>query len=254
MHRRITLGVSLKMYLTVDESIAWAKDVAALARAHPAVVAGEVRLFVLPTLPALHAVTEALGDSPVAVGAQDLFWEESGAYTGGVSGADLVRLGCRFVAVGHAERRTVFGEDEAVIRRKFAAAVHAGLVPVLCVGERAEQEAASAAQTCIAQIESALQGVEAGQVPDLVVAYEPEWAIGRGRPAGHAHIRAVVSALREHLRGHPRVASSSVLYGGSAQPGLLTELDDGVDGLFLGRFAHDPRALESVLKEAYAIA
>jgi len=254
VNRRVTIGVSLKMYLTVDESIAWAKDVAALARAHPAVVAGAVRLFVLPTLPALHAVTEALDDAPVAVGAQDLFWEESGAYTGGVSGADLVRLGCRFVAVGHAERRTVFGEDDVTIRRKLAAAVHAGLVPVLCVGERAEQEAEQAAQACIEQIESALQGIESGQVPDLVVAYEPEWAIGRGQPAGVAHIRAVVSAIRQHLTSHSRAASSSVLYGGSAQPGLLSQLDDGVDGLFLGRFAHDPRALESILEEAYAIA
>lgn len=250
----ITIGVGLKMYLSLDASVVWAREVAELAHSHPALSTGAVRLVILPTLPSLPAVAAAVGDAPVAIGAQDLFWEESGSYTGGVSGADLVSLGCEFVEIGHAERRTVFREDEDIGRRKLAAAVRAGLIPVLCVGEHAEGEPSAAAEKCIAQIESAIAEVASATIPELVIAYEPEWAIGRAEPAHADHIRAVVTAIRSHLDHHPRLPMSTVIYGGSAQPGLLSQLEGSVDGLFLGRFAHDPRALEIILDEAFAIA
>lgn len=251
----ITLGVSLKLYLPLDATISWAKEVASLARSHPAFVSGAVRLFILPSLPSLPAVVDIVGDAPVFVGAQDLFWEDCGAYTGGVSGADLVALGCRFVEVGHAERRTIFGDDDEVIRRKLEAAVRNGLIPVLCVGERVEQAtSAAAAEKCIAQIESAIATVEPGTLPELVIAYEPEWAIGRAAPAGREHIQGVVAAMRQYLDAHVRVPNTTVIYGGSAKPGLLSQLDGSVDGLFLGRFAHDPEALALIVNEALALA
>ncbi|WP_426185279.1 triose-phosphate isomerase family protein [Microbacterium sp. TWP3-1-2b2] len=245
--RPILLGASLKLYLDVDASVAWATSLAEIARAHPAVLAGDVRLFILPSLPALDRVIAAVADSPIAVGAQDLFWDERGAYTGAVSGADLARLGCRYVEVGHAERRHVFGEDDAIIRRKLAAAVRNGLTPVLCVGEETRQDAALAAETCIAQIESAI--TDAGDFDDLVVAYEPEWAIGQSEPASPEHVTAVVARLRSHLALRD-LADAAVIYGGSAKPGLLSTLSSGVDGLFLGRFAHDPQAFASIIDEA----
>ncbi|MDQ0644288.1 triose-phosphate isomerase family protein [Microbacterium murale] len=248
--RPITLGASLKLYLDVDASVAWARSLAEIARAHAAVLAGEVRLFILPSLPALDRVIAAVADAPIAVGAQDLFWSDRGAYTGAVSGVDLARLGCRYVEVGHAERRHVFGEDDEIIRRKLAAAVRTGLTPVLCVGEEERGNAALAASTCIAQIESAT--ADAGDLSDLVVAYEPEWAIGQAEPASSAHVTEVVALVRSHLaqRG---LEDASVIYGGSAKPGLLSTLGSSVDGLFLGRFAHDPHAFASIIDEAAGI-
>lgn len=241
------LGASFKLYLDVDESVAWATAVAEQARQHPAVVSGQVRLFVLPSLPALDRVVEAIGDAPVAVGAQDLFSEDRGAYTGGVSGADLARLGCSYAEVGHVERRRFFGEDALTIRRKFTAAVRNGLTPVLCVGEAEEQDADEASSVCIAQFDSASADVEV--VPSLILAYEPEWAIGRAEPASVDHVVAVAQRLRTHLDGRG-LQDASVIYGGSAKPGLLSELGNAVDGLFLGRFVHDPMAFASIIDEA----
>lgn len=240
------------MYLDVDESALWAGQIADIAGAHPAVTAGDVRVFVLPSLPSLPGVLAAIGDAPVAVGAQDLFWADRGAYTGGVSGADLRQLGCRYVEVGHAERRQVFGEDAETIRLKFAAAVRNDLTPVLCVGEADENGTDAAADTCISQLEHALSGVDS-EVSELVVAYEPEWAIGRAEPADAEHVAAVAMRLRAHLGSRTGIRTSSVIYGGSAKPGLLSVLGNCVDGLFLGRFAHDTSSFSQILDEAAAV-
>ncbi|WP_404437898.1 triose-phosphate isomerase [Microbacterium aerolatum] len=249
----VLLGVSLKLYLDIDESVTWAREIAAIAGAHPSVASGAIRVFVLPSLPALPGVIEAIGGAPVAVGAQDLFWADRGAYTGAVSGADLRRLGCRYVEVGHAERRQVFGEDAGTTRRKFTAALRNDLTPVLCVGERDEQTPDAAAELCIAQLEDALPAVGEERIRDLVVAYEPEWAIGRDEPADAGHVAFVTRRLRRHLDGRPNIGSSAVIYGGSAKPGVIGALGDAVDGLFLGRFAHDPDSFELILQEAAAV-
>lgn len=248
--RPVTLGVSLKLYLDIDTTVAWAQSLAEVARTHDSVLSGDVRLFILPSLPALDRVITAIADAPIAVGAQDLFWEDRGAYTGAVSGADLARLGCGYVEVGHAERRRFFGDDDTVIRRKLTAAVRNGITPVLCVGEAERGDAALAATTCIAQIESAIADV--GELSDLVIAYEPEWAIGQAEPASPEHVIEVVALVRSHLakRG---MQDAAVIYGGSAKPGLLSTLSSGVDGLFLGRFAHDPLAFASIIDEAARI-
>ncbi|MCS3842785.1 triose-phosphate isomerase family protein [Microbacterium sp. AK031] len=251
--RPVLLGVSLKLYLDIDDSVAWAREIAGIAEAHPSVASGAVRVFVLPSLPAIAGVIDAIGDAPVAVGGQDLFWDDRGPYTGAVSGADLRRLGCRYVEVGHAERRQVFGEDAATIRRKFTAAVRNALTPVLCVGEMVEQAADAAAELCVDQLENALAAMGDESIDDLVVAYEPEWAIGRADPADAGHVASVTRRLREHLDGRTDIVSSSVIYGGSAKPGVISALDDAVDGLFLGRFAHDPDSFALILDEAAAV-
>lgn len=246
----VTLGVSLKLYLDIPRSVRWAQQVAGIARRQRAVRTGDLRLFVLPSLPALEATRAALEGSGVQVGAQDLFWEDRGAYTGAVSGADLRQAGCSFVEIGHAERRSVFGEDETVVRRKLAAAVRNQLVPIVCVGEASRED--DAAAVCLAQLASALEGLERG-VDELIVAYEPVWAIGAADPAPDDVVTGVVTALRAALERDDRVAAASVIYGGSAGPGLLTRLGHGVDGLFLGRFAHDAERFEHVVAEAAAI-
>ena len=248
----VTLGVSLKLYLDIPRTVRWAKEVASIARRHPAVRAGDVRLIALPSLPALDATRTALADSGVELGAQDLFWEDRGAYTGAVSGSDLRQAGCAYVEIGHAERRALFGEDDDMIRRKLAAAVRNRLVPILCVGEATRGE--DAAQACVAQLTSALDGLDPAAVLDeLIVAYEPVWAIGARRPAPAEDVTGVIAALPRALDDDPRVAAAYVIYGGSAGPGQLGTLGRGVDGLFLGRFAHDPAQLERVLDEAATI-
>lgn len=253
-HAPIVLGVSLKLYLDVESTVQWSRAVSELARAHPAVEQGRVRLFVLPSLPALPRVREAFGGTPVGVGAQDLFWEDRGAFTGAVSGADLKAVGCEYAEVGHAERRGLFGDDEEAVRRKLAAAQRNGLIPVLCVGETAKSDPATAVAETGEELASAMASLPAsGSRHELIVAYEPRWAIGQAEPAAAEHVGAVTAELRRRLEADSRIGSASILYGGSAQPGTLSTLAGRVDGLFLGRFAHDPGRLALILDEADAL-
>lgn len=247
----VTLGVSLKLYLDVAQTAEWAQKVATIARRHSAIRGGAVRLFVMPSLPAIAAARDAFKGTSVRIGAQDLHWEDRGPYTGAVSGSDLKMVGCELVEVGHAERRLLFREDEEIVKRKLAAAVRNGLTPVLCIGENKEAEAVAATSECLAQLDSALAGLGATDA-EIIVAYEPVWAIGRATPASTDHILTVVATLRDRIFGDPRLSASSVIYGGSAQRGSLTELGRGVDGLFLGRFAHNPKDLEHIIDEAAA--
>lgn len=233
----LTIGISLKLYLDIPSTLDWCDRVVALAAGRPAIVDGRVRLWVAPSLAAVPLVLDRVRGSALAVGAQDVFWAERGPYTGAVSGADLAALGCRYAVVGHAERRRLFGEDDAVVAAKTAAALRNGLTPVICVGEASPGP--GAVGECLRQLDAAAPSAPA------IVAYEPVWAIGAAEPAGPDHIAGVCHALRD--RGH------AVIYGGSAGPGLLTKLGGAVDGLFLGRFAHDPAALADVLDEAEAL-
>lgn len=245
------LGVSLKLYLDITRTTDWSRAVRAIVCEHPATCSGTVRLFVLPSLTALPVAQIAFADTPVQVGAQDLHWEDRGAFTGATSGEDLRSVGCHFVEVGHAERRRVFGEGDEIIGRKLAAAFRNDLIPVLCVGERQELATEAAVTACLRQLNSAIDyagaHIDGGE---LVVAYEPEWAIGRAEPAAPEHIRTVAAALRARLAEDSRLRAGWVIYGGSAQRGTLTALGQCVDGLFLGRFAHEPADLAHILDEA----
>ena len=240
------------MYFSHARTVAWCHSVAEIAGEHPAISGGAVELFVIPSYLSVPAALEAFG--PLAlVGAQDLSTEDSGAYTGEVSGAEIAELGCRVVEVGHAERRRLFGETPEVVAAKTAAALRNGLDPVLCIGEAERTTPEEAVRDCIAQIDSALEPSRlAGHSGRVIVAYEPHWAIGAPEPASAGYIRAVCSALQKHVRSLSSFPESAVIYGGSAGPGLLSEIADSVDGIFLGRFAHDPEALRVILDEALA--
>ena len=245
------IGSSLKMYFTHARTVAWAEEVARIVAAHPAAAAG-VTPFVIPQYPSIPACVQIGAPAGLAVGAQDLATHDAGPYTGEVSGAVLAELGCRFVEVGHAERRRLYGESDDVVAAKVFAAQRNGLVPLVCVGEAERGEPDAAVVECVRQIESALSAARAaGLHGEIVIAYEPLWAIGAPEPAGAPYIDAVCRALRAHLEQAPEHAR--LIYGGSAGPGLLTEIADAVDGIFLGRFAHDPRAFGAVLDEAAGI-
>jgi triosephosphate isomerase len=249
----LLIGVSLKMYLGRRQTVQWCRAVADIADAHPAVHDGQVKLVVLPSFIYLAEALKIFAGTPAEVGGQDLFWTDKGAFTGEVSGAQLAELGCTYVEVGHAERRRIFGEDEAVIAAKTTAAFRNHLTPILCVGELLRDTAGTAIKECQAQLDSAVStAVDEGLGGPLVVAYEPQWAIGADKPASPDHIIEVSTALRGHLESMPQFAGSRVIYGGSAGPGLLSQLVTGVDGLFLGRFAHDPAAVELILDETQA--
>jgi triosephosphate isomerase len=248
--RRLVVGVSLKAYFGRRDARAWFAAVAERLRDHASVRGGRVTVFVIPSFLQIDDAAAALSGVGVAIGAQDVSAYPPGAYTGEISADELSESGALFVEIGHAERRRLFGETEAVVAEKTAAALGAGLVPVLCLGEDERADAAAAARTTVAQLRSALEGAADGPV---VVAYEPVWAIGAAEPAPVDHIVTVTRAVRAALDALPGRTGSSVIYGGSAGPGLLTRLGDDVDGLFLGRFAHDPDALVSVLDEAVAL-
>lgn len=250
---RIWLGVSLKMYFSFQQTLAWSQQVAEMARQHPAIISGDVGLFVLPAFPAIAPVISAFAGTPVVVGAQDLHWEDSGAWTGEVSGSMLAEMGCGFAEVAHAERRRHLGEDDTMIAAKLAASLRNGLTPVLCLGEPEQGSAAEAIAICRQQLEAALQAARSQQLSGhIVLAYEPQWAIGAATSAPDDFIGEVCAGLRQ--TAGQDAFTFSVIYGGSAGPGLLTRLGDRVGGLFLGRFAHQPAALASIIDEAAALA
>ena len=240
------VGVSTKMYLGYRESLRWLKELREEIDARPALHAGRVVPFVIPSFPVLPAAAEILAGSPAVLGAQNCGWSD-GAWTGEVSPGMLAELNVRFVEIGHAERRKHFGEDAAMIARKVRAADGEGVVPLLCVGEERHSDADEAAQDLFGQISSAVDNNWA-LAARIVIAYEPVWAIGAAEPAAAQHVCAVAALLRQHLAG-AGLEHASIIYGGSAKPGLLPQLV-GVDGLFLGRFAHRAANFGTVLDEA----
>jgi len=247
---RILVGVSTKMYLGYRDSLDWLERLRHEVDTRPALAAGRVVPFVIPSFPVLPAAARLLAGSPLLLGAQNCGWAD-GPWTGEVAPSMLAELGVRLVEIGHAERRRHFGEDDAMVTRKVRAAGDAGLTPLLCVGERDGGQPAAAADFVFRQIESAVDG-DWDLAGRLVVAYEPVWAIGAAEPAAAAYVSDVVQRLRDQLT-FAGVPGLPVIYGGSAKPGLLPDLE-GVSGLFLGRFAHDPVNFGTVLDEALVLA
>lgn len=244
-----TVGVSLKAYFGHARARAWLTEVAERIGGHAAVRSGAVEVFVVPTYPQIPAALDVLAGTRVRVGAQDVSAHGPGAFTGEVTADELAELGVSMVEVGHAERRRLFGETDAVVAAKTAAAVARGLTPVLCVGESEALAPEEAATAVVGQLRRDLAAASPGPV---IVAYEPVWAIGAPEPASSAHVVVVAHALRGALAAMPERSGSSVIYGGAAGPGLVTRLGDAVDGVFLGRFAHDVTAFAAVVDEAAA--
>lgn len=199
--------------------------------------AGNVQVAVCPPFISLAAVGEALGGSSVRLGAQQMHEAESGAYTGEISAAMLRSVGCDYVILGHSERRAYFGETDAGVNAKTKAALAAGLVPIVCVGETLEERKSGEVETVVGrQLRGALGSVEL-RGSNVVVAYEPVWAIGTGEVATPEQAQAVHAFIREELAALDGDASgTTILYGGSMKPGnaddLLAQKD--VDGGLIG--------------------
>ncbi|KUM37025.1 triose-phosphate isomerase [Arthrobacter sp. EPSL27] len=246
----LLVGVSSKMYLGYQDSLTWLAQLRHEVDTRPALAAGRVVPFVIPSFPLLPAAAALLAGSPLILGAQNCGWAD-GPWTGEVAPSMLAELGVGLVEIGHAERRRHFSEDDLMIRRKVSAAAAAGLAPLLCVGELDHGSAEHAAEFVYRQVRSAVDDdwELAGRV---VLAYEPVWAIGAAEPAAARYVSDVVRQLRSRL-APSGLEDLPVIYGGSAKPGLLPALES-VSGLFLGRFAHDPANFGMVLDEALLLA
>ncbi len=188
----------------------------------------------------IAAALRAFKDNRVAIGAQNVYFEASGAYTGEVSAQMLADLGVRYVIVGHSERRAMFGETDAIVNRKVRAALAAGLSPIICVGESLEQREMGVTMELIAlQVKSALAGVTPEQVRRCVIAYEPIWAIGTGKNATGEQAAEVCTFIRTTIRAlyGARIARSvTIQYGGSMKPDNAQELlsHEDIDGGLIG--------------------
>lgn len=198
-----------------------------------------VEVVILPPLPYLGELVEAFEGRAIAFGSQDVSSNEKGAYTGEVSAAMLAEVGARYGLVGHSERRQYHNESSELVARKFAAALHAGLVPVLCVGETLEQrEAGQTEQVIAAQLAPVLALVGPAGFQHAVVAYEPVWAIGTGRTASKEQAQQVHAFIRgEVAKLDARIADSlPIVYGGSVKPDNAGELfaQPDVDGGLVG--------------------
>jgi triosephosphate isomerase (TIM) len=201
-----------------------------------------VEVAVLPPFTALRSVQTLIDADklPISYGAQDLSPFDSGAYTGDISGPMLAKLGCDYVLAGHSERRQYHAETDALINTKVQAALRSGLTPILCVGESAEiRQAGKQVECCVTQLDGGLYGVPAAAVAEMVVAYEPVWAIGTGNVATPQDAQEMIGAIRSRISEiHDAETATSVriLYGGSVNPGNIAPImaQPDVDGALVG--------------------
>lgn len=231
--RRFLIAGNWKMHKTVEEALDLAQAVVEETNG----TMNEVVLF--PSFTALEPVADAIDGRAVGYGAQDLCWEDAGAFTGAVSGAQIADIGCEYVLVGHSERRTIFGESDEIIARKMAAAYRNNLKPLLCVGEtQKERDGGQTEAKITGQLRSALAGVTKAQAALLTVAYEPLWAIGTGKTATAADAQAVCKLIRDELEdlfGEDVTRHIRVLYGGSVnEKNAASFRTDGIDGVLVG--------------------
>ncbi len=239
MSRKPLIAGNWKMNLNHFEAIALVQKI---AFSLPDKYFDKVDVTVIPPFTDLRSVQTLVdGDKlRLTYGAQDVSQHDSGAYTGEISGAFLAKLGCTFVVVGHSERRTYHHEDDALVAAKAAAAFRHGLIPIVCIGEHLDvREAGNHVEYNVTQLRGSLAGLTNEQLTDVVIAYEPVWAIGTGRVASAADAQEVCGAIRAELAdlATPQIAAGiRVLYGGSVNAKNIGELaaQEDVDGALVG--------------------
>lgn len=211
-------------------------------------------IFVLPPFVSLSAAAGAFAGSPVATGGQNVHWEDSGNWTGEISAPMLREVGCRYAELAHSERLQHFAETYDLVRLKLDAAMKAGLTPILCLGESAEDKAAGGAdETLRDQVTTALAGQTAASIPGVVLAYEPRWAIGQAEAAPPAYVaerHAGLRALLHEVWGETTAEATRIIYGGSVSPTNGPDLIalPNVDGLFIGRAAWKPEGFAEMVE------
>jgi triosephosphate isomerase len=233
--RKPLIAGNWKMNTTASEAVQLAGDIAKQAPEH-----ADVDLLVCPPSVYLQAVRAAIGGAKVATGAQNMYHEAKGAYTGEISAEMLTDVGCQFVILGHSERRHILGETDSEVNQKTLAALAAKLTPIVCVGELLQQrEANETAEVIRRQFECSLAGLSADQMRATVIAYEPVWAIGTGKVATPEQAEQVHADLRKLIADRYNADVAGVvrlLYGGSVKPDNASQLlgQPNVDGALIG--------------------
>ncbi|MCX5749310.1 MAG: triose-phosphate isomerase [Candidatus Saganbacteria bacterium] len=211
-------------------------------------------IAVCPTFTALESAVKAAKGSNVNIGGQNVFWEEKGAFTGEIAPNMLKDIGCKFVIIGHSERRQYFRETDETVNKRIFAALKAGLLPIVCVGEtlgqREESKTFSVVET---QVRNGLKGLIVEQMKNIVIAYEPVWAIGTGKtatPAQAQEVHAFIRKLLKDIFGPEISASTRVLYGGSVKPDNMKELMscEDIDGGLVGGASLEAESFSKIIK------
>ena len=236
------------MYKGIGESLLFAEELIRLE------IPDNCQVVVCPPFTALHAVSGVLRGSPVAMGAQNMHHREEGAYTGEISPLMLKDAGCRYVILGHSERRQYFGETDRGVKEKVASALERDICPIVCVGEiLAEREAGDTQKVVEAQVKGSLAGLTSGQAEEIIIAYEPVWAIGTGRTASASDAQQVNSFIRKILDsmfGRGTAEKIRILYGGSVKPdnaaGLMEQPD--IDGALVGGASLDVKNFAAIVE------
>lgn len=246
--RKPVIAGNWKMHKSAGETASFFAKFAPLVSG-----ASHADVVICPPFVNVPAAVEAARSTPIGIGGQDLFWLKEGAYTGEVSAPMLAEVGCRWVIVGHSERRQYFGETDETVFKKTGAALEAALTPIVCVGERLEQRESGATEAVLAdQFAGSLGGLGPDQFARIVIAYEPVWAIGTGKTATPEIADAAHDFLRNQAAarfGAELAASVRILYGGSVKPdnmaGLMAQPD--VDGALVGGASLDPASFASIV-------
>ena len=240
---------NFKMFKTVAETVSYVRELRDLIKD-----ARGVDVVIAPPFTAIAAAAEAAKGSAIGVAGQDVHWEREGAFTGEVSTAMLREAGARFAIVGHSERRTLFGETNGSVNKKMRAALGAGLVPIVCIGETLDERDRNETLAVLdRQIKEGLDGVTGEQLSGMVLAYEPVWAIGTGRNATPAQAGEAHFHIRQRLKQWFGLESSErcrVLYGGSVKPDNIAKLiaEPDVDGALVGGASLDPKAFFAIIR------
>jgi triosephosphate isomerase len=240
-----------KMNTDLAEAVRLASEV---ARATDGASDG-VAVAICPPFISLEAAAEIIRDTPVRLGAQNMHAAESGAFTGEVSASMLASVGCHYVILGHSERRQLFGETDAGVNEKVKVAMQHGLVPIVCVGETLDQREAGDEEAVVGrQIDAALDGVKLDAAADLVVAYEPVWAIGTGKTASPEQAQAMHAFIRERIGATHGATGREVelLYGGSMKPNNAADLlaQPDIDGGLIGGASLDAESFAAIVEAA----
>jgi triosephosphate isomerase len=247
--RKKLLAANWKMHKTPDQARDFFRDFLPLVHGHD-----RDEIVVCPTYLALDAAIAACKGSNVAIGAQDLYWQTEGAFTGEICGSMLVAVGATHVIIGHSERRQYFGETDDTVNLKLKAALEAGLVPIVCVGEVLEEREAGLTDDVLRrQCLRAFNKVSAKKATALVVAYEPVWAIGTGKtatPQMAADAHAIIRAEAAESFGQEFADKLRILYGGSVKPENANALmsQEEIDGALVGGASLDPKSFAAIVK------
>ncbi|UCF43185.1 MAG: triose-phosphate isomerase [Planctomycetota bacterium] len=219
-------------------------------------VAEQVHIAVIPPFVYVPAVVKAVSTARIAVGAQDIYYEQKGAFTGEISPSMLKDIGCTYALCGHSERRHVIGETDKLINKKVSAAISGGLLPILCVGELIEQRKASETEEVVTrQIKNGLASLSAGKASAVTIAYEPVWAIGTGltaTPQQAQEVHALIRKLIGEMYSSQLAEEIRILYGGSVKPGNAAELmaQKDIDGLLVGGASLNADDFVSIIQAA----